>query len=127
MLILGCLIIILFISIVLIRRIIKKDYYDIAIVFVIIAILSGFFLLIGTIEAVTNNMYQEEKLACLQTERAAIIAQIENGTYLGQNVADFNTKILLGRRKNASLWFDIFYGDYIDKVEPITVEEILKE
>lgn len=127
MLILGCLIIILFISIVLIRRTIRKYYDGIAAVFVTIAVLSVVFLLIGTVEAVTNNMYQEEKLTCLQTERAAIIAQIENGTYLGQNVADFNTKILLGRRKNASPWFDIFYGDYIDKVEPITVEEILKE
>ena len=94
--------------------------------------LSGLALVIMIIAILCSNVNVPGQVARLESERAAIIYQVENKTYLNDNnlgtnelftqIGTFNGKVLGGRASKSNPWVRWFYSPAYYQVESIDLK-----
>ena len=96
----------------------RRDW-DLAPVFMIMVVLLVVAIIISVFTLVGEYTFTSMKIEKLNTERAALVYQMENNLYLGDALGAFNAKITYGRAAHENPWLSWYYGPYYMEVEPI--------
>lgn len=91
-------------------------------------VVGGVAVLIMSFIIIYNHSYlgREENIKKYQETKAALEYQIANKFYMGNLLAEFNTKIVSDKIYNKSPWLNWFIGDYVEEFEPINLTEVKK-
>ena len=100
---------------------------------VFMTIFGSFALVIALIAVIAINVNPIGKKMAADAKRETLVYQLENETYKNDNnlgttdlfssVAEYNGKVLAGRRGRHNLWTGWFYAPYWDEVELINLED----
>ena len=89
-------------------------------------VIGGVAVLIMSAIIIYNHSYlgREANITEYQETKAALEYQIANKFYMGNLLAEFNTKIVSDKIYNKSPWLNWFVGDYVEEFEPIELTEV---
>lgn len=98
------------------------DYEGLCTALIVIAVISGFILMVFIGVIICENAFADRMLAKLQAERDALVYQMEHNLFLGDALGEFNKKIVAWKMTYESPWTSWFQGDYILQIDPISLK-----